>query len=199
MNIFFSLRKTGLFNLILILLLNVSCNIPEDNTSELLKGKFLSINGKKLWIETLGHGTPLFLIAGKNGYRSSDKTHYDLYEKFPLSLVHSYCPDNSFEFPDTCKSTFNHKVYYQIVGGDGDFTLGGDAVNYDVTNELKNLHMPTLIIAGRYDRMCKPELTLEYKKYCPQAKFIMFEYSGHNPQIDEKQLLLKTINAFLKN
>jgi proline iminopeptidase len=139
------------------------------------------------------------LALRKNGFRSSDKIHYELYEKFPLSFVHAYCPDNTFKLPDSCISTFNHKVYYQIVGADGDFTLGGDAANYDVTDKLKNLPMPILIIAGRYDRMCKPELTLEYKKLCPQAKFIMSEYSGHNPQIDEKQLLLKEINAFLKN
>ena len=99
----------------------------------------------------------------------------------------------------SCEITFNHKVYYQIVGADGDFTLTNDAVNYDVTAKLKDLNMPVLIMAGRYDRMCNPKLTLEYKKFCPQAKFIMFENSGHNPQIDERDLLLREINAFLEN
>ncbi len=325
MHINFNLRKSELLYLVLIILSSVSCNIPNDNTGELLKGKFLSTNGKNLWIETSGHGKPLFVIAGgpgashsgmhsfdglsdssllvfidnfgrgrsdtaispteysiendvldteeirktlghekinvlghsygslvaqsyalkfpqhveqliivsglysgkmwqetnddynyifssqmpevwdsilalrKKGFRSSDKIHYELYEKFPLSLVHAYCPDNTFELSDSCQLTFNHRVYYQIVGSDGDFMLRGDAANYDVTDQLKNLSMPTLIIAGRFDRMCKPELTLDYKKFCPQAKFLMFEYSGHNPQIDEKKLLMKEINAFLKN
>ena len=139
------------------------------------------------------------MVLRKNSYKSSDELHYKLYEKFPLSLVHAYCPDNRFELNDSCEITFNHKVYYQIVGADGDFTLTNDAVNYDVTAKLKDLNMPVLIMAGRYDRMCNPKLTLEYKKFCPQAKFIMFENSGHNPQIDERDLLLREINAFLEN
>lgn len=138
-------------------------------------------------------------ILRAKGFRSSDQQHFKLYEKFPLSLVHDYCPDHDFNYEDSCAVTFNHKVYYQIVGDDGDFTLSGDAAKYDITDQLKTLDMATLIIAGRYDRMCSPKFTLQYKKFCPQSLFLMFENSGHNPQIDEKQLFIDEVNAFLKN
>ncbi|MBK6397333.1 MAG: alpha/beta fold hydrolase [Bacteroidetes bacterium] len=164
----------------------------------------------KMWQETNDEYNHIFsnqmpevwdavLALREKGYRSSDKIHYELYEKFPLNFVHGYCTDNTFDLPDSCQVSFNHRVYYQIVGADGDFTLSGDAATYDVTKELINLPMPILIMTGRYDRMCNPKLTLEYKKFCPQAKFIMFENSGHNPQIDERDLLLREINAFLEN
>ena len=38
------------------------------------EGKFMTINGAKLWVETAGKGDPLFLIAGGPG-NSHNYTH----------------------------------------------------------------------------------------------------------------------------
>ncbi len=37
----------------------------------------------------------------------------------------------------------------------------------------------------------------KYKEYCPQAKFVMFEKSGHNPQVEEPEKLFPLIESFL--
>ena len=63
--------------------------------------------------------------------------------------------------------------------------------------ELKNLKMPVLIYGGRYDRVAVPEMMVKYKDYCPQAKFVMFEKSGHNPQVEEPEKLFPLIEGFL--
>lgn len=36
------------------------------------------------------------------------------------------------------------------------------------------------------------------KAYCPQAKFVMFEKSGHNPQVEEPEEEFALIRSFLK-
>jgi proline iminopeptidase len=59
--------------------------------------------------------------------------------------------------------------------------------------------MPVLVIAGRYDRVSVPKFAVQYKNYCPQAKFVMFEKSGHNPQVEEPELEFKIIKDFIKN
>jgi len=38
---------------------------------------------------------------------------------------------------------------------------------------------------------------VQYKMYCPQAEFFMFEHSGHNPQVEEQSALFALIREFL--
>jgi len=57
--------------------------------------------------------------------------------------------------------------------------------------------MPVLIYGGRFDRVAVPWMMVKYKEYCPQAKFVMFEKSGHNPQIEEPEAAIELIREFL--
>jgi proline iminopeptidase len=59
------------------------------------------------------------------------------------------------------------------------------------------LKMPVLIYGGRYDRVAVPWMEVKYKEYCPQAEFVMFEKSGHNPQVEEPEALFRVIREFL--
>jgi proline iminopeptidase len=63
---------------------------------------------------------------------------------------------------------------------------------------LKQLKMPVLIYAGRYDRVAVPAMMVQYKQYCPQAQFVMFERSGHNPQVEEPEKLFPLLDQFLR-
>lgn len=141
------------------------------------------------------------MILRKQGLKSSDEKHYSLYGKFHVSLVYTYSPPNQKKFPsdDSYPNNFNPKVYYQLVGSDGDFVVGNDIAKYDVTAELKNLKMPVLIIAGRYDRVSVPKFSILYKKYCPQATFVMFEHSGHWPMLEEPEKEFPLIRSFLNH
>jgi hypothetical protein len=40
-------------------------------------------------------------------------------------------------------------------------------------------------------------MMVHYIEYCPQAKFVMFEHSGHNPQVEELGKLFPLIENFL--
>ncbi len=132
-----------------------------------------------------------------NGAVSSDPEHQDLYSKVPYGFLYCYNPTLRFSLPDH-KTTISTDVYYQMVGRDGDFIIGGVIADFDVRKKLKNLEMPVLILAGRFDRVSTPEMAVLYKKYCPQAEFVMFEKSGHNPQIEEPEKTFEVIRAFLK-
>jgi len=133
------------------------------------------------------------------GIISSDEIHQEIYGKVPYGFLYAYNPDNfksrgARPYPNP----FNAKLYYQMVGKDGDFIVGNDIGNFDYRMKLKDLTMPVLIYGGRYDRVAVPEMMVKYKQYCPQAKFVMFEHSGHNPQVEEPQLLFGIIRTFLK-
>ncbi|MBR9683752.1 alpha/beta fold hydrolase, partial [Candidatus Woesearchaeota archaeon] len=91
----------------------------------------------------------------------------------------------------------NTKLYYQMVGRDGDFELTSDIGTFDYRTQLKELKMPILIYGGRYDRVAVPWMMVQFKMYCPQAEFVMFERSGHNPQVEEPEATIALIRGFL--
>jgi proline iminopeptidase len=138
------------------------------------------------------------MIIREKGAVSSDPEHQRLYSKVPYGFLYAYNPNNFLSrgrkpYPNA----FNSKLYYQMVGRDGDFLVGSDIGTFDYRRELKNLKMPVLIYGGRYDRVAVPVMMEKYKEYCPQAKFVMFEKSGHNPQIEEPSKLFSFIESFL--
>jgi proline iminopeptidase len=73
----------------------------------------------------------------------------------------------------------NLDVYCAIAGKDADFLFSGDLGKLDFRRELKNLAMPLLVMAGRYDRIAIARWTVLYRQYAPQAQFVMLEKSGH--------------------
>ncbi|MBI2270146.1 MAG: alpha/beta fold hydrolase [Bacteroidetes bacterium] len=132
------------------------------------------------------------------GAHSNDPEHITVYGKVPYGFLYAYNPENFRKSRDPeYPNPFNTKLYYQLVGDDGDFIIGGDIGKIDYRKQLKDLKMPVLIVAGRYDRVSVPEFAVQYKKYCPQGQFEMFERSGHNPQVEEPEKEFKIIKKFL--
>jgi proline iminopeptidase len=134
----------------------------------------------------------------EQGAVSSDQIHQDIYGKVPYGFLYAYDP-SKFEgaggkpYPNPN----NTKLYYQMVGKDGDFIVGSDIGTFDYRKQLKDLKMPVLIYSGRFDRVAVPWMALKFKEYCPQAQFVMFEKSGHNPQVEEPEKAFALINEFL--
>ncbi|MXV50046.1 alpha/beta fold hydrolase [Pedobacter sp. HMF7647] len=160
----------------------------DDNSNHEIK-----TNYPEVWAE-------LMAIREKGGV-SSDADHQEVYGKVPYGFLYAYNPAR-FESRGGGKpypNSMNAKLYYQMVGKDGDFIVGSDIGTFDYRKQLKNIKMPVLIIGGRFDRVATPWMMVKYKEYCPQAKFVMFEKSGHNPQVEEPEKEFPVINEFLKS
>jgi proline iminopeptidase len=135
----------------------------------------------------------------EGGAISSDTKHQEVYGRVPYGFMYAYNPDNfKSRGRKPYPNPFNSKLYYQMVGKDGDFIVGSDIGTFDFRKQLKDLKMPILVIGGRYDRVAVPSMMIKYKEYCPQAKYVMFENSGHNPQVEEPQKEFDLITEFLK-
>ncbi len=134
----------------------------------------------------------------EKGAVSSDAMHQEIYGRVPYGFMYAYNPDKfTGRGGKPYPNSFNSKLYYQMVGKDGDFIVGNDIGNFDFRKQLKDLKMPILILTGRYDRVAVPWMAVKYKEYCPQAQFVMFEKSGHNPQVEEPEKEFQVINGFL--
>ncbi len=136
--------------------------------------------------------------AREKGAISSDSIHQAIYSRVPYGFLYAYNPENfTTRGKKPYPNSFNSKLYYQLVGKDGDFIVGNDIGNFDFRKQLKDLKMPILVIGGRYDRVATPEMMVKYKEYCPQAEFVMFEKSGHNPQVEQQAEEFALIRKFL--
>jgi proline iminopeptidase len=92
----------------------------------------------------------------------------------------------------------NTDVLYQIAGDDAEFLVGGDLVRLDFRTSLSKLHIPVLVLAGRFDRAIPPRLALEYKHFLPDAKLVIFEESGHAPFVEETSRFVEAVKMFLR-
>lgn len=132
------------------------------------------------------------------GYVSSDPVHQEIYGRVPYGFLYAYNPDKFVNrrrkpYPNA----FNSALYYQMVGKDGDFIVGSDIGTFDYRQRLRELTMPVLVVGGRFDRVAVPAEMVKYKTYCPQARYVMFEKSGHNPQVEEPEAYFALLREFL--
>ena len=90
-------------------------------------------------------------------------------------------------------------VGWSFVGENIDFVVGGEvAALPDFRARLTELAMPTLILAGRFDRALYPKLQMEFKRRCPQAQFTMLEKSGTWGHLEEPETVMALLRAFLE-
>lgn len=134
----------------------------------------------------------------KKGFVSSDKEHMDIYGSFPTKYVYYHNASLRQNSPKYKHRGMAIDVYIAIIGRDGDFDVSGSMIDQDYRQQLKGIKAKTLIIAGRYDGVSTPEFSVQYKDFMPQATFVMFENSGHNPYLEEPEKFYTLLDEFLK-
>ena len=123
---------------------------------------------------------------------SCDPTYQKVQGRVTRCLLYFYDPSNSNLTVDT-----NLDVFCQIAGPDAGIVLGGDLASVDFRGQLRGIPVPTLVLAGRFDRVGIPRYSVQFKTFMPQAQFVMFEKSGHLPFLEEPELHDSLVRAFL--
>jgi proline iminopeptidase len=113
-------------------------------------------------------------------------------------LVRWYNPEHAGRL-QTEPGSRNDDLYWTFVGENIDFVVGGEvAALPDFRARLPELAMPTLILAGRFDRALYPRLQMEFQRRCPQARFVMLEKSGTWGHLEEPDTVMALLRAFLE-
>jgi proline iminopeptidase len=112
-----------------------------------------------------------------------------------MPLLYFYDVSN-VEKIDSDSMPWNADVYYAIVGEEL-FYLSPKLQYLDFRPRLREIRVPMLILAGRYDRMAMPRYQIQYEIYAPQAEFHIFEKSGHFPFLEEPISHIQLIREFL--
>jgi proline iminopeptidase len=68
---------------------------------------------------------------------------------------------------------------------------------WDLKPRLKEVKMPVLITHGRHDWIIPVEAAQEMARLYPNARLVIFENSGHSPQIEEVERWEAEVRGFL--
>jgi proline iminopeptidase len=69
---------------------------------------------------------------------------------------------------------------------------------YDVKSRLPEISCPTLVTVGRHDWITPVEASELIADLIPDAQLVVFENSGHSPQIEEADLFQRVVRRFLR-
>lgn len=137
------------------------------------------------------------LALRAEGVRSTDPRVQDLY-RVHSKLIRFYNPDNASKLLSEPGSK-NAELYPVFVGDDVEFFIGGEVAKLpDFRPRLKELRMPTMILAGRYDRALCPKYQWDFKRFAPQAEFVWMERSGTFSHVEEPEEILALVRRFLE-
>lgn len=113
-----------------------------------------------------------------------------------LKLVRFFNPDNAASLLSE-PGARNLSLYPLFCGADVDFVIGGQVPSIpDFRPRLKELSMPTLILAGRFDRALYPALQRQFVRLAPRAEFRMLERSGSFAHVEEPDTLFQVLREF---
>jgi proline-specific peptidase len=86
---------------------------------------------------------------------------------------------------------------YKVLWGDrGEFEVTGLLRDWDRLDDLRTIPAPTLVLIGRYD-LTPVSTAEEMGRRLPRGEVVIFERSGHFMYLEEPELFLRTVRAFL--
>jgi proline iminopeptidase len=75
--------------------------------------------------------------------------------------------------------------------------LNADLGKLDMTPELSTLHMPTLVLCGRYDINVAPSTAWRIHNAIANSRWEVFERSGHLPYFEEPEKFVRVVEDFV--
>lgn len=85
--------------------------------------------------------------------------------------------------------TFRHETH--------NWAFSQNQPKFNVVDRLKTIQTPTLILVGRHDWITPVEASEEIHREIPNSRLVIFERSGHSPQIEERDAFLSEVRMFL--
>jgi len=98
---------------------------------------------------------------------------------------------------DSCFAQMGDNVY-MYMGGPSEFSITGELKNYDRTDQLGKINVPTLFIAGEFDE-ARPATVQYYQSLVHGAKFVMIKGAGHLTMQDEPEQSNQVVRDFLND
>jgi proline-specific peptidase len=125
-------------------------------------------------------------------------THPEMGAEFAKAarLIRFYHPDNAALLANE-PGARNLELYPVFVGADVDFIIGGEVARIpDFRPRLKEITVPVMVLAGRYDRALYPALQRQFTEFGPKIRLEFCEYSGSFSHLEEPDAVFGLVRDF---
>ena len=101
-------------------------------------------------------------------------------------------------WPSEVVYSFEHisQPVYHTMNGPNEFTIIGTIRNWDVTDQLPKINLPTLVTVGRYDEVT-PVVARSIHRGIRGSKLVQFEESAHLAMWEERARYIEVVRDFL--
>jgi proline iminopeptidase len=101
-------------------------------------------------------------------------------------------------WPREVTYSFEHisRPVYLTMNGPNEFTIIGTIKDWDVTDQLPTIQLPTLVTVGRYDEVT-PRVAESIHRGIRGSKLVRFEKSAHLAMWEERARYIEVVRDFL--
>jgi L-proline amide hydrolase len=85
---------------------------------------------------------------------------------------------------------------YHTMNGPSEFHCIGSLRNWDITDRLAEIDVPTLLVSGAYDE-ATPHIVEQIHQRVRGSQWTLLEQSSHTPHLEEPEAFLSTVEHFL--
>jgi len=182
-----------------MLLLNYICNCKEsENVLSIILSSTLP--SSKMWgIEQERMIKQLPLNMQKVIKEATEANDYTIpgYQEAEDFYMELHCFKASENTPEcVLRKTKKGREAYVVGWGPNEFTPLGTLKDYDVTGQLKDIHVPALITSGGND-LCTPYIAKYMYDNIPDSQWELFKDAGHMPFVEENDEYLEMLESWL--
>jgi len=102
--------------------------------------------------------------------------------------------------PDCVRRSFaqiaEEPTVYHTMNGPSEFHVVGSLADWDITDRLDTIAVPTLLVSGAHDE-ATPRILGEIHRRIPGARWELFEWSSHMPHVEEPARFRDVVAGFL--
>jgi proline-specific peptidase len=133
------------------------------------------------------------------GHETSGTTDSQEYKEAMKEYSRHFAGGHIDPKPEWVKEAFkkleNNEIYLTM-WGPSEFCVTGTLKEWDITNRLGEIRVPTLVLCGRDDE-ATPALAQTICDGIPGSELVIFERSAHFPHIEETDRYLQMLGEFL--
>ena len=82
------------------------------------------------------------------------------------------------------------------MNGPSEFYCIGSLREWDITDQLHKISVPTLLVSGRFDE-ATPLIVGTIHERIPNSDWVIFEESSHTPHLEEPELFQQVVADWL--
>jgi proline-specific peptidase len=172
---------------------------PEGIVSLILASTSASLSQVAEETSRLKATLPQAVRAVLERYEATGDYHHPEYEEAMMEFYNRFvCRLDPW--PDPAMRTLNNlttnPVPYETMQGPNEFTITGNLKDWDRSDRLGEITVPTLITCGRYDEL-GPACAETLHQGIPNSEVQIFEQSAHMAHLEEMALYHQVLQAFL--